>query len=373
MLQRKKASLLLEDGSLFHGFSFGAEIPTQGEIVFNTGMMSYPESMTDPSYAGQVIVFTYPLIGNYGVPAQKREHQIVQNMESEKIQCRAIIVAEYSDHYAHPTAAKSLEHWLKEEKISALTGIDTRALTKKLREHGTMLGKIIFDTPLHEPFLDPNEQNLVASVSTKQRIVYGDGPFHILVIDCGIKHGILRSLSRPDTTLIRVPWDYDFTDEIEMYDGIVISNGPGDPKMCDKTIQHLRQAIQTYIPLFGICLGIQLLALAAGANTYKLKYGHRSQNQPCIDLITKRCFITAQNHGFAIEKNTLPESWNTWFINANDGTIEGIQHATKPIFAVQFHPEACSGPKDTSWLFDYFLQEIKKYKQQQTVLTQPHG
>ena len=341
--------IFLEDGTLFEGESFGAPKTVSGEVVFNTGMTGYVESLTDPSYAGQILVCTYPLIGNYGVPDKKF-------FESEKIQVAGLVVAEYSGNYSHHAAEKSLGEWLKESGVPAITGVDTRALTKKLREHGVMLGQLV-QKGKPKKFTDPNEENLVARVSIKKRRVYGDGPLKIIAVDCGMKENIVRSMTRPETTLIRVPWDYDFT--TEEYDGLLLSNGPGDPTMCAATITNIRKAMSEGKPILGICLGNQLLALAAGARTYKLKYGHRSQNQPCLDASTGRCYITSQNHGYAVDAKSLPPDWEEWFTNANDGSNEGIRHKTKPWRSVQFHPEASPGPTDTAWIFDEFLKSLK--------------
>jgi len=341
--------LVLKDGTVFEGESFGAPVNASGEVVFNTGMTGYVESLTDPSYAGQIVVLTYPLIGNYGVPDKK-------TWESEKIQVAGLVVSEYSENYSHHAAEKSLGEWLKESGVPALTGVDTRALTKKLREHGVMLGQLV-QNGKPKKFTDPNEENLVARVSIKKRRVYGDGPLKIIAVDCGMKENIVRSMTRPETTLIRVPWDYDFT--TEEYDGLLLSNGPGDPTMCAATIANIRKAMSEGKPILGICLGNQLLALAAGARTYKLKYGHRSQNQPCLDASTGRCYITSQNHGYAVDAKSLPPEWGEWFSNANDASNEGIRHKTKPWRSVQFHPEASPGPTDTAWIFDEFLKSLK--------------
>ena len=341
--------IFLEDGTLFEGESFGAPKTVSGEVVFNTGMTGYVESLTDPSYAGQILVCTYPLIGNYGVPDKKF-------FESEKIQVAGLVVAEYSGNYSHHAAEKSLGEWLKESGVPAITGVDTRALTKKLREHGVMLGQLS-NGKAPKKFTDPNEENLVARVSIRNRKVYGNGPIKIIAVDCGMKENIVRSMTRPETTLIRVPWDYDFT--TEEYDGLLLSNGPGDPTMCAATITNIRKAMSEGKPILGICLGNQLLALAAGARTYKLKYGHRSQNQPCLDASTGRCYITSQNHGYAVDAKSLPPDWEEWFTNANDGSNEGIRHKTKPWRSVQFHPEASPGPTDTAWNFDEFLKSLK--------------
>lgn len=339
--------LYLEDGTTFEGEPFGANKNASGEVVFTTGMTGYVESLTDPSYAGQILVCTYPLIGNYGVPDKKQ-------FESKKLQVAGLVVAEYSKHYSHHGAKESLSEWLKRSGVPALTGVDTRALTKRLRERGVMLGALADKAP--EKFADPNEENLVAEVSPKKKRVYGNGPIRIVLIDCGAKENIVRSLVRPQTTVIRVPWDYDFTKE--KYHALAISNGPGDPTQCVATIGHIRKAMDDKKSILGVCLGNQLLALAAGAKTYKLKYGHRGQNQPAIDATTGRCYITSQNHGFAVDAKTLPEGWSEWFRNANDGSNEGIRHKNKPWRSVQFHPEASPGPTDTKWIFEEFLKEI---------------
>ncbi|MBI2176062.1 glutamine-hydrolyzing carbamoyl-phosphate synthase small subunit [Candidatus Woesearchaeota archaeon] len=356
-----KAKLVLQDGTIFNGFSFGAGKSVPGEVVFNTGMVGYPESLTDPSYKGQILVLTYPLIGNYGVPGGSRdEHGLPLNFESEKIQAEGLVVAEYSVDYSHYTAAKSLSQWLKEEGKPAIFGIDTRQLTKKLREKGVMLGKIVIGEKNVE-IEDPNLRNLAAEVCTDEKKVYNSGGKRkIVLIDCGVKLNIIRSLISRGCCVTRVPWNYDFLADKELdFDGIVISNGPGDPKMCTATIRNVAAAMKEERPIFGICLGNQILALAAGGDTYKLKYGHRSQNQPCIDTQTKRCYITTQNHGYAVNMKTMPAGWEELFVNANDGTNEGLRHKTKPFMSCQAHPEATPGPVDTAHLFDDFLGMMK--------------
>ena len=349
--------LVLEDGSVFEGFSFGSDVSVSGEVVFNTGMVGYPESLTDPSYKGQILVLTYPLIGNYGVPSNERENGILKHFESDGIKITALVISDLSENHSHWNSAKSLSEWLKENNIPGLYGIDTRALTKKLREKGVMLGKVVFEKDAK--IEDPNKRNIVAEVSCKEKTVYNEnGKKRVILADCGAKNNIVRCLVKRDCPVIKVPWDYDFVEE-EKYGGIMISNGPGDPKMCRETIAIIKKAMEKNVPIFGICLGNQLLALAAGADTYKLKYGHRGQNQPSMDVKTKRCYITSQNHGFAVDVKKLPSEWEEWFVNANDGTNEGIRHKKKPFFSVQFHPEANPGPKDTEFLFDEFLGMIK--------------
>ncbi len=354
----KEAKLILENGDEFRGFSFGAEHLVSGEVVFNTGMVGYPETLTDPSYRGQILVLTYPLIGNYGVPGKEAENSLLKNFESDKIQVQALVVSGYSSEYSHWNAKKSLAEWLKEENIPAICGVDTRKLTKTLREKGAMLGKIVFgDEDIS--FYDPNIVDIVREVTIKEPVIYNENKNNkkVVVVDCGAKNNIIRNLISRDLTVIRVPYDYDFLQQF--FDGLVISNGPGDPKMCRKTIHNAGRALKHNIPTFGICLGNQILALAAGGDTYKLKYGHRSQNQPCTLVGTKRCYITTQNHGFAVDMKSLNEEWQEYFVNANDGTNEGIRHRTKPFMSIQWHPEHSPGPTDTEFLFDDFVKMMK--------------
>lgn len=357
MQARKEVQLILDNGSRFSGYSFGYDKPVAGEVVFNTAMTGYPESLTDPSYSGQMMVLTYPLVGNYGVPSQTFEANGLSTfLESEKIHAEAIIVSDYSENYSHWNAVESLGEWLKKEKIAGITGIDTRALTKLLREKGSMKGKIVFENENEIDFVDPNLINQVARVSCREVITYGTGKKRVVLVDCGVKHNIIRCLLKRDVTVIRVPWDYDFN-TIE-YDGLFISNGPGDPDMCDITVGHIREAMKKEKPIFGICMGNQLLAKAGGAKTFKLKYGHRSHNQPVRMVGTNKCFITSQNHGYAVDNNTLGDDWEPLFLNMNDGTNEGIRHKRLPFFSAQFHPEAASGPTDTEFLFDTFIDKI---------------
>jgi len=355
--------IILEDNTRFNGNSFGARKRTSGEVVFSTGMVGYVESLTDPSYKGQILVLTYPLIGNYGVPD-------ASFFESKKIHASGLVVSEYSESYSHTTALHSLGAWLKKEGVPAITGVDTRALTKKLREKGTMLGALTFNGKKGTLY-DPDTENQVTKVSPAEVTEHGTGPVAIVLVDCGSKENIARLLQKdkPDVRVIRVPWNYDFT-TLE-YDGILISNGPGDPMFCKSTIANIQKAYVKKKPMLGICLGTQLMALATGAKTYKMKYGHRSHNQPCIDMIGgTRCYITSQNHSFAVDEKTLPHAWKVWMENANDGTVEGIMHRTLPFKAVQFHPEASPGPTDTEWIIEEFVQEVKRQKSKGTRASQ---
>lgn len=360
MSDKKSARLILEDGTVFKGFSFGAETSVSGEVVFNTAMTGYPESLTDPSYRGQILVITYPLVGNYGVPATTFENGLLKYFESDRIHVKGLVISDYSWEYSHWNAVESLAEWLRANDVPGIYGVDTRQITKIIREKGVMLGKLTVEgTPAPKAFVDPNLTNLVAEVSTRQVETYGDGPLKIVLVDCGCKYNIIRSLIARGATVTRVPWDYDFT--TLDYDGVMLSNGPGDPQQCGITIAHIKKAMELGKPIFGICLGNQLLSIAAGGTTFKLKYGHRSHNQPALMVGTDRAVITSQNHGYAVNTDTLESDWEPYFINLNDGTSEGIRHKSKPFFSVQFHPEASSGPVDTEFLFDDFIRAIENH------------
>ena len=362
----REARLTLDDGSIFIGKSFGWEEPVTGEVVFNTAMTGYPESLTDPSYAGQILVLTYPLVGNYGVPpATIGEDGLSVYLESGRIHVRALIVSDYSAACSHWNCARSLADWLKDEKIPAITDIDTRALTKHLREKGVMLGRIDIAKTADEDSLAEKETiefqeygnvNYVARVSCTEPVTYNAGaPKKVVLVDCGVKHNIIRCLVRMGVEVTRVPWDYDFN-SLD-FDGLFLSNGPGNPDLCPETVEHIRKTMEDpKKPIFGICMGNQLLGKAAGAKIYKLRYGHRSHNQPVRLVGTEKCYITSQNHGYAVDDKSLPAEWEPLFVNMNDGSNEGIRHRSNPWFSVQFHPEAASGPLDTEFLFDEFVK-----------------
>ena len=356
MRETTKAVLELEDGTIYEGKSFGSVRPCAGEVVFNTAMTGYPESLTDPSYEGQILVTTFPLLGNYGVPPMTVTAGIEDYMESSRIHCEAIICQDYSWAYNHWLAERSLADWLADENIPGIYGIDTRALTKRLREKGSMLGRITFEGCDSVAFVDPNKENLIAKVSCSSPIEYGSGSKTVVLVDCGVKNNIIRSLVRRGVKVVRVPWNFDFNNM--EFDGLFIANGPGDPDMAGEAVVNIRKALSGDMPICGICMGNQLLAKAAGAKTYKLKYGHRSHNQPVRMIGTDKCFITSQNHGFAVDNDTLPDDWELLYVIMNDGTNEGIRHKTKPFFSAQFHPEACGGPLDTDFIFDEFINML---------------
>lgn len=359
---RHDVKLVLEDGTELFGHGFGATTPVSGEVVFNTGMSGYIETLTDPSYRGQILVTTYPLIGNYGVPPARPDGTIEGPFESNQIQIQGLVVQNYVHEYSHYTASRSLDDWLRADGVPAVTGIDTRTLTRRLREHGTMRGWL-FDAALS------NEAGKAAASSVDMReevfqlvapnevTRHNGGELKVLLIDVGAKDNIVRSLLKRGASVIRAPWHADWASLANEVDGVLIGNGPGDPKDLDPLVASVRGLMSSFGgPLFGICLGNQIIARAAGAETYKLPYGHRGVNQPVQDLLTRRCYITSQNHGYAVSESTLPADWESWFVNINDGTNEGIHCRTKPFSSVQFHPEASPGPQDTGYLFDDFLR-----------------
>jgi carbamoyl-phosphate synthase small subunit len=351
-----------QDGPIFHGKSFGAKANISGEAVFTTSLVGYPESMTDPSYRGQILVFTQPLIGNYGVPSSARdEHGLLRYFESPNIQAAGIVVADEAEHHSHWTAVESLAAWCAREGVPAITGVDTRAIVTYLREQGSSLARLAigeeYDADEDEAFIDPEGINLVRRVSTKApfHVSSSLGDLHVALIDCGVKENILRSLVSRGASVTCFPFDYPIHKVAHHFDGVFISNGPGDPTHCQDTVYHLRKLMETTeLPIMGICMGHQLLALAAGAKTIKLKYGNRAHNIPALDLTTGKCHITSQNHGYAVDATTLPEEWKEYFINLNDSSNEGMIHKRKPYFSAQFHPEAKGGPLDSACKFKFF-------------------
>jgi carbamoyl-phosphate synthase small subunit len=368
----KKAILVLEDGTSFLGKGFGASKETSGEVVFSTSMVGYPEALTDPSYRGQVLTLTYPLVGNYGVPPYDLNFGVPLYFESDHIQVQGLVIHELCHNPSHWASTRTLDKWLYDEGIPGIYGVDTRRLTKKLRAHGVMLGILQVCETGEEPSLDqllakaervpdPNLTDLVRQVSVKEPVHYKvDGKHVVVLIDCGVKYSIIRNLLKRDISVIRVPYNFSAKDVMEYKpSGVFLSNGPGDPKTCAKTIDCIRELAEE-VPLMGICLGAQILTLAMGGDTYKLKYGHRSQNQPALDLKTNRCYITTQNHGYAIANESIKKTpLEAWFLNPNDKTVEGVKHKTKPVFAVQWHPEAAPGPYDTEFLFNTFAKMLE--------------
>jgi len=366
----KKAVLVLGDGSLFFGYGFGADTRVTGEVVFSTSMVGYPEALTDPSFRGQILTLTYPLVGNYGVPSKDCENGILRHLESESIKVNGLVIHELCQRPFHWSASETLDEWLTDEKIPGIYGIDTRSLVKKLRVQGVMRGILKVCSEGEEPNVDrlrsevkligdPNVKDLVSEVSIKQPVVHEmHANRSVVVLDCGVKHGILRSLVRRGVDIVRVPHDFSSKEILEYRPcGVVISNGPGDPKKCVETALCVKELVDEGIPVIGICLGTQILALGMGGDTYKLKFGHRSQNQPVLDLETRRCYITTQNHGYAVDSSSIKRTnLSVWFVNANDDTVEAVKHKFGRAFGVQWHPEGEPGPMDTEFLFDEFLK-----------------
>jgi len=360
--------LYLEDGTELRGRGFGAAAPVAGEVVFNTAMTGYVETLTDPSYKGQILVATYPLAGNYGVPAPREAGTLGSPYESSRIQVQGLVVQHYVEAHSHHRASRSLGEWLVAEGVAAVEGIDTRTLTRRLREHGTMRGWL---APAAMSLEEAREgaaaidmqSEVFQAVAPPEPIVYEGGALRVLAVDAGIKDNIVRSLLARGASVVRAPWHADLAALAGKADGIVIGNGPGDPKDLGALVAQVRALLESFgKPIFGICLGNQILTLAAGGDTYKLPYGHRGVNQPVQDLLTRRCYITSQNHGYAVRDDALPSEWEPWFVNINDGTNEGIRSRVRPYFSVQFHPEASPGPRDTGFLFDDFLRLVGAMK-----------
>lgn len=347
-----RGALVLKDGFRIEADCFGAALPAAGEVVFTTGMVGYPECLTDPSYRGQILVFTYPLIGNYGVPAAR----MAERLESDRVQVSGVVVASASGFFRHADADEGLHEWLSSHGVPGLTGVDTRALTRHLRAAGTMLGKLLPDGSDID-WDDPNQRNLLPDVSIHTPVERGDGDKTVLLVDLGCKRSIEEGLTSRGVRVIRVPWDYPF--DTTPADGVCLSSGPGDPRRYVEVIDRVRSELANDRPVLGICLGHQLMGLAAGGEVYKLPFGHRGQNQPCVEVGTVRSIVTSQNHGYALRAETVNSGWSPWFANGNDGSCEGITHDTKPHFAVQFHPEARPGPTDASFIFDRFVERVR--------------
>jgi carbamoyl-phosphate synthase small subunit len=359
----RRMVLRLADGTEWRGISFGADLAVAGEVVFNTAMYGYVETLTDPSYRGQILVTTWPLVGNYGVPGPRPAGSLARPFESDRVQVQGLIVQSYSTVPSHHTSERSLGDWLKAHDVPAITGIDTRALTRRLREHGTVQGWIVPDDGQIEQHIAKAraidmQREVFTSVTPTTSTTLGEAGPTVLVIDAGCKDGIVRCLLDRGARVIRAPFTADLPALAARADGIMMGNGPGDPKDLGDLIDQVRVLLQGNTPIFGVCLGHQILALAAGADTYKLPYGHRGVNQPVQDLFTRRCLITSQNHGYAVDDRTLPSGWEPWFLNTNDGTNEGVRCMNKPFSSVQFHPEACPGPQDAAYLFDDFLAQV---------------
>ncbi|KAF2086434.1 carbamoyl-phosphate synthase-like protein arginine-specific small chain [Saccharata proteae CBS 121410] len=373
----ERATFTIKNGPIYSGKSFGAKKNISGEAVFTTSLVGYPESMTDPSYRGQILVFTQPLIGNYGVPSAARdEFGLLRYFESPNIQAAGIVVADVAEQHSHWTAVEGLSEWCAREGVPAITGVDTRAIVTYLREQGSSLARISigeeYDADEDEAYIDPEGINLVRRVSTKApfHVSSNLGDMHVALIDCGVKENILRSLVSRGASVTCFPYDYPIHKIAHHFDGVFISNGPGDPTHCQETVYHLRKLIETsQAPIMGICMGHQLLALAAGGSTIKMKYGNRAHNIPALDLTTGKCHITSQNHGYAVDSTSLNSEWKEYFVNLNDSSNEGMIHKSRPIFSAQFHPEAKGGPLDSAYLFDRYVESVKKYKDSQAVFS----
>jgi carbamoyl-phosphate synthase small subunit len=354
--------LELEDGTVLRGTGFGADRAVAGEVVFNTAMSGYVESLTDPSYRGQILVLTYPLAGNYGVPPPRAAGSLDGPYESARIQVQGLVVQHYVSEPSHHRSVRSLGDWLASEAIPAIAGVDTRTLTRRLRERGTMQGWLAPDAMTRQQAREEADQRdmregIFREVAPSEVVRHAGGEMNILVVDAGAKDNIVRSLLARGATVTRAPWHADLASLADRADGILIGNGPGDPKDLRSLIAQVHALLGRYRrPLFGVCLGNQILCLAAGGDTVKLPYGHRGVNQPVRDLLTGRCYVTSQNHGYAVRDDSLPAGWRPWFVNINDGSNEGIRSDRDPYFSVQFHPEASPGPQDTAYLFDDFLQ-----------------
>ena len=371
----RPAVLLLEDGTLFLGKGFGADATVVGELVFNTGMVGYPESMTDPSYSGQVLSFTYPLIGNYGVPsAQDRDvFGLPRYFESGDIKVTGIVVQEYCQKPSHWASAQTLSSWMAKEGVPGIEGVDTRALVTTIRERGVMMCVLSTGDEagnrrklrgLLEKSARYDSVDYVKRVSVKKAETYGEADQKVVVIDCGVKESIIRNMLGRGYSVVRLPFDSPYS-EVMKHDpaGVIVSNGPGDPRLCVETVKTTARLVDSEVPVLGICLGEQVLGMSQGGETYKLKYGHRGQNKPVVDLLSGRGYVTSQNHGYAVDPKSLTTTdLKPWFVNGDDKSVEGLVHGKKPAIAVQFHPEAAPGPYDTEFVFDRFTEMILSHR-----------
>jgi carbamoyl-phosphate synthase small subunit len=367
----RPAVLLLEDGTLFLGKGFGAEATVVGELVFNTGMVGYPESMTDPSYAGQVLCFTYPLIGNYGVPSgdEKDVFGLPRYFESAGIKVTGIVVQECCQRPNHWASVQSLSSWMSDQDVPGIEGVDTRALVSTIRERGVMMcalanGPEVANRRELRRLLEKSARydsvDFVRGVSVKKAETYGVSEKKVVLIDCGAKESIIRNILGRGYAVVRMPFDSSYADVMQQDPaGVIVSNGPGDPRLCVDTVKTTTRLVDSEVPVLGICLGEQVLGMSQGAETYKLKYGHRGQNKPVVDLLSGKGYVTSQNHGYSVDPKTLSKTeLKPWFINADDRSVEGLVHGSKPCIAVQFHPEAAPGPYDTEFVFDRFTEMI---------------
>lgn len=378
------AVLHLKTGQSFAGRSFGAPKSIYGETVFSTSITSYTESMTDPSYRGQILVFTTPLIGNYGVPSNKtpvNHEDVGVYLESERVQCSGVVVADVAERFSHYKAVESLASWCQRHDVPGITGVDTRAITRLLRDQGTTLGRLAIGSdaslppPTEAEFWDPTTENLVDQASTKEPYTLNpNGDVKIAVLDFGAKANILRSLVRRGASVTVLPWNYDFNQVRDNYDGLFLSNGPGDPNHCMEAALILRKTLQEWTkPVFGICMGHQVIGIAAGLDAYRMTFGNRGHNQPVLALASSgsikagRVYVTSQNHQYALKlQDPFPAGWEPFFINCNDSSVEGIKSTAdsgKKVWGVQFHPESAGGPLDTIEMFTDFLAECRAHKE----------
>ncbi len=368
---RQTARLVLSNGDSFEGDLIGAPKIAAGELVFTTGMVGYSEALTDPSYFGQILTFTYPLIGNYGIPPLPGPLKlpIPRGFESDRVHASAVIVTVDSPEAFHWSSFQSMDHWLRDQGVPGIVGLDTRHLVHQIRSGQNLLGRIepkVADgtraigklvTDLDGGFFDPAHHQILDCVSTPEIQTIGKGRVRVGLVDCGVKWNIVRQLVELGCEVQILPWNTPLQD-VDC-NAWLLSNGPGDPAQTGALCDRVRGLLDGHRPVLGICLGHQILSLAAGAKTHRMPYGHRSHNQPVFQVGTRRGYITSQNHGYVVDAETLPTDWEVWFRNANDQSVEGIRHRSKPFRSVQFHPEAAGGPRDTGWILEQFVAEVK--------------